>query len=313
MIAAKSAGWPAVDRWPARFHSSWRTVPAAVGAIAVAAAAARAHPALRPALGRAGRDRRHLGSPGAPCDSGRARADCAPARRRRRGDDHARRRHGLDRHHLRFPGPRRRSPGCCRCRSRFRPISWPTSTSIFSTRSDPCNRRCGRCSAGAPPPTIGFRTCVPSAEPSCVIGFVLYPYVYLAARAMFQTQGTLFTEPARMLGARTMDGGAAHHAAVGAARHCRRGGTRAARDAQRHRRQRVSRRADLDAVDLHHLAQSRQPSGRRADGLPHAADRRRIDRARALWPAARGRRRLGAGRPPCLSHHDLWARPDGSR
>src|SRR5262249_26647141 len=33
-------------------------------------------------------------------------------------------------------------------------------------------------------------------------GFVLYPYVYLAARAMFQTQGPLFTEPARMLGAR---------------------------------------------------------------------------------------------------------------
>ena len=35
-----------------------------------------------------------------------------------------------------------------------------------------------------------------------VIGFVLYPYVYLAARAMFQTQGALFTEAARMLGAR---------------------------------------------------------------------------------------------------------------
>ena len=35
-----------------------------------------------------------------------------------------------------------------------------------------------------------------------VIGLVLYPYVYLAARAMFQTQGTLFTEAARMLGAR---------------------------------------------------------------------------------------------------------------
>src|SRR6266540_1858695 len=35
-----------------------------------------------------------------------------------------------------------------------------------------------------------------------VIGFVLYPYVYLAARAMFQTQGALFTEPARVLGAR---------------------------------------------------------------------------------------------------------------
>src|SRR5882724_5843096 len=35
-----------------------------------------------------------------------------------------------------------------------------------------------------------------------LFGFVLYPYVYLAARAMFQTQSSLFTEPARMLGAR---------------------------------------------------------------------------------------------------------------
>src|SRR5436309_941166 len=35
-----------------------------------------------------------------------------------------------------------------------------------------------------------------------LFGFVLYPSVYLAARAMFQTQGQLFTGPARMLGAR---------------------------------------------------------------------------------------------------------------
>lgn len=34
-----------------------------------------------------------------------------------------------------------------------------------------------------------------------VIGFVLYPYVYLAARAMFQTQGVLFADAARTLGA----------------------------------------------------------------------------------------------------------------
>ncbi len=34
-----------------------------------------------------------------------------------------------------------------------------------------------------------------------VIGFVLYPYVYLAARAMFQTQGAIFTDAARTLGA----------------------------------------------------------------------------------------------------------------
>jgi iron(III) transport system permease protein len=35
----------------------------------------------------------------------------------------------------------------------------------------------------------------------CIFGFVLYPYVYLAARALFQTQGALLTEAARMLGA----------------------------------------------------------------------------------------------------------------
>jgi iron(III) transport system permease protein len=35
-----------------------------------------------------------------------------------------------------------------------------------------------------------------------LFGFVLYPYVYLAAHATFQAQGSLFAEAARMLGAR---------------------------------------------------------------------------------------------------------------
>jgi iron(III) transport system permease protein len=35
-----------------------------------------------------------------------------------------------------------------------------------------------------------------------VMGFVLYPYVYLAARTMFQTQGAQLSEAARILGAR---------------------------------------------------------------------------------------------------------------
>src|SRR6266540_2516533 len=35
-----------------------------------------------------------------------------------------------------------------------------------------------------------------------VIGFVLYPYVYLAVRAMFQTQAAQYAEAARVLGAR---------------------------------------------------------------------------------------------------------------
>ena len=38
-----------------------------------------------------------------------------------------------------------------------------------------------------------------------LFGFVLYPYVYLAARAMFQTQSPLFVEPARMLGASPLE------------------------------------------------------------------------------------------------------------
>jgi iron(III) transport system permease protein len=57
---------------------------------------------------------------------------------------------------------------------------------------------------------FGWRSAADSWLPSVrslggavlVIGFVLYPYVYLAARAMFATQGALFAEAARMLGAR---------------------------------------------------------------------------------------------------------------
>ncbi len=46
-------------------------------------------------------------APRALCDSGRADADRAAAGGRRRGDHRGRRRHRLDRHHLRVPGPRR--------------------------------------------------------------------------------------------------------------------------------------------------------------------------------------------------------------
>src|SRR5262245_62388318 len=67
--------------------------------------------------------------------------------------------------------------------------------STFSTRSGPYSRRCERFSAGTPPPTIGFRT---SAHSPAQFSFS----VSCAARAIFQTQGPLFTEPARMLGAR---------------------------------------------------------------------------------------------------------------
>src|SRR2546430_16244943 len=38
-----------------------------------------------------------------------------------------------------------------------------------------------------------------------LFGFVLYPYVYLAARAMFQTHSPLFVEPPRMPGASPLE------------------------------------------------------------------------------------------------------------
>ena len=146
-----------------------------------------------------------------------------------------------------------------------------------------------------------------------VMGFVLYPYVYLAARAMFQTQSAALIETARVLGAAPMAARARHHAAAGAAGD--RGGrrARAARNAQRHRRQRISRRADADAVDLHHLAQPLEPAGRGADRLLHAARGRRPDRARALRPAAAGASPASTRGPAARSASCSRARSDGSR
>ncbi len=90
-----------------------------------------------------------------------------------------------------------------------------------------------------------------------VMGFVLYPYVYLAARAMFQTQSAALLEAARG-SARRRGGWPATSRCRWRGRRSRRARARAARNAQRHRRERISRRADADAVDLHHLAQPRR-------------------------------------------------------
>ena len=96
-----------------------------------------------------------------------------------------------------------------------------------------------------------------------VMGFVLYPYVYLATRAMFQTQSATLIEMARSLGASRWP--LARDITLPLARPAHRRGPRAgaARGAQRHRRQRISRRADADAVDLHDLAQPLEPAAAR--------------------------------------------------
>ena len=58
------------------------------------------------------------------------------------------------------------------------------------------------------------------------------------------------------------------------ARRSRSGCAGAARGAERHRRERISRRPHADPLRLHDLAQPRQPCRRGADRLRHAGDRR---------------------------------------
>ena len=74
--------------------------------------------------------------------------------------------------------------------------------SICSTPTVRCSRRCAT--------TFGWKSAGDYWFPSVrslggailLMGLVLYPYVYLAARAMFQTQAAQFAEAARVLGAR---------------------------------------------------------------------------------------------------------------
>src|SRR6201991_2860427 len=80
--------------------------------------------------------------------------------------------------------------------------------------------------------------------------------------------------------------------ADGAAGACGRRSTGVAGNAERYRRQRISRGADADGVDLHDLAQSRKPGGRGATVVLHARDRSRPDRNGALRPPQRGDRVL---------------------
>ena len=65
-----------------------------------------------------------------------------------------------------------------------------------------------------------------------LFSFVLYPYVYLAARAMFQTQGSPLYRSRAHAGRATMGACAAHHLSAGATRDCRWRCAGLARDAQ---------------------------------------------------------------------------------
>ena len=117
-----------------------------------------------------------------------------------------------------------------------------------------------------------------------VIGFVLYPYVYLAARAMFQTQGAQFAEAARVLGARPW--ALALHITLPLARPAIAVGLALAL---------LETLNDIGASEYLGVPtltlsifttwlNRGSLAGRGTDGLLHAGDRRGADRARTLRP-----------------------------
>ena len=139
------------------------------------------------------------------------------ARRRGAGRRGRRRRHRLDRHGLRFSRPRRADLAAAAAARDSRPTSSPMSMPTCSTRSGRCRRRCARCSACRSAADYWFPNVRSLGGAVLVMGFVLYPYVYLAARAMFQTQSAALIETARRLGATPLAAGPRHRAAAGAA------------------------------------------------------------------------------------------------
>ncbi|MET0470355.1 MAG: iron ABC transporter permease [Xanthobacteraceae bacterium] len=198
MIDARSAGWPSQNRWPARLHWRWQT--AAIGAIAVAAAALAVAPLLSLivlAFGDSGDLWAHL-----------ARYVIPPA---------------LVQTALLLAGVAAMTivvgAGTAWTVTTFAfpgrdaltwllplPLAIPTYivAYVYVDILDALGPVQSMLRA-----IFGWRSAADYRFPNIrslggailLFSFVLYPYVYLAARVMFQTQGRLFTEAARMLGA----------------------------------------------------------------------------------------------------------------
>ena len=108
----------------------------------------------------------------------------------------------------------------------------------------------------------------------CIFTLVLYPYVYLLARAAFLSQSRTLLEAARGLGPLARAGDPARGAAARAAGDPRRRGARADGGARRLRHREPARRADVHRRDLPRLVQRLRPRGgdavRDAAGVGHA-------------------------------------------
>jgi iron(III) transport system permease protein len=198
MIDARSAGWPSLDRWPARLH--WRWQAPAIGAIAVAAAALAVAPLVSLivlAFGDTGDLWAHLARyviPPALMQTALLLAGVA-AITTIVGAGTA-----WTVTTFAFPG-----------RDALTwllplPLAIPTYivAYVYVDILDALGPVQSTLRA-----IFGWRSAADYRFPNIrslggailLFSFVLYPYVYLAARAMFQTQGRLFTEAARMLGA----------------------------------------------------------------------------------------------------------------
>ena len=123
--------------------------------------------------------------------------------------------------------------------------------------------------------------------PGCILllGFVLYPYVYLPTRALFLMQAGTLIEAARILGRSPMAVFFHVALAAGAPRHRPRHQPRPDGDAQRYRRRRISRRKDAYGSGLRHLDQPLRSARRSADRPGHAGDGAPAAGGRTLGPA----------------------------
>ena len=138
-----------------------------------------------------------------------------------------------------------------------------------------------------------------------LLGFVLYPYVYLTTRAMFLMQSANLIDVSRTLG--TSRSGVFFRVALPLAppRHRPRPHPRAARSAQRHRRVGISGGPHAHRVDLLDLGDAVGPAWRRADSARHAGDG-----AAARGPGA-ARTRAAAVRQRCAASPSARTSPPG--
>ena len=159
----------------------WLIASAAIAVVALLPVAALAVIAL----GGSGAVWRHLAVnvlPAAAPDDG------DPPRRRRRDGDRDRHRRGLAGDRATNSPAGAFSTGRCSCRSRCRPTSSRSPISTFSTRSARCRPRSAALLGIASPRDFRLPDIRSMAGAILLFGFVLYPYVYLATRALFLMQ-----------------------------------------------------------------------------------------------------------------------------